>query len=63
MRKTNRVIYFVEGECEAKLINALKEIPRRYTPRKSQNYQCHSEPDQRFSACSDTGRYNRCPCV
>lgn len=32
MRKTNRVIYFVEGECEAKLINALKEIPAAIRP-------------------------------
>ena len=34
MRKTNRVIYFVEGECEAKLINALKEIPAAIRPGK-----------------------------
>ena len=34
MRKTNRVIYFVEGECEAKLINALKEVPAAIRPGK-----------------------------
>ncbi|GAA6394315.1 hypothetical protein I4100191B2_17970 [Clostridiales bacterium] len=34
MRKMNRVIYFVEGECEAKLINALKEIPAVIRPGK-----------------------------
>ncbi len=35
MRKMNRVIYFVEGECEAKLINALKEAPCGYTSREN----------------------------
>ena len=34
MRKMNRVIYFVEGECEAKLINALKEAPAVIRPGK-----------------------------
>lgn len=34
MRKMNRVLYFVEGECEAKLINALKEIPAVIRPGK-----------------------------
>ena len=34
MRKMNRVIYFVEGECEEKLINALKEVPAIIRPGK-----------------------------
>ena len=34
MSKMNRVVYFVEGECEEKLINALKEKPSKVHPGK-----------------------------
>lgn len=34
MSKMQKVIYFVEGECEEKLINALKQIPSAIRPGK-----------------------------
>lgn len=34
MNKQNKVVYFVEGECEEKLINALKERPAKICPGK-----------------------------
>lgn len=63
MRKMNRVIYFVEGECEAKLINALKEAPAVIRPGKIKDHQCDPECAQFIPTCSDTGRNNRCPGV
>ena len=34
MSKMNKVVYFVEGECEEKLINALKQEPSAIRPGK-----------------------------
>ena len=34
MSKMNKVVYFVEGECEEKLINALKQEPSAICPGK-----------------------------